>query len=388
MIATIMRKLGATSRYEPARGRYCRTMVRGSTSMWRWAPLSTSSCGIAASGIVAFAASFVMAADAGDSIGDTSTSCDAASAGVPSHTHRQATPSWISTSDKTTAECNMHWANTAQETGTSGAFDPGQSDYFEVKLIGRDDNEKTPVCPSVANQQTSQLLHNRIAILPNIMTNEECAGIAKETERILEENKAQNIQGRKTESWATYRRFNSESQEVIDKLLGQHVLEFLDRRMPEISKEILKGRSTCSDFKSFARKIGKKNRKNITSFCWDDPVVIKYDAGNRLAPHEDMRDLTIVVPLNPLLKGDSPLPLTGGGTRFWLEGTTPECATADDGVLLKPPAGWGIIFNGEITHSGESVEAGTRFVLMTSIVLDNESEEEEVQEDDDDDETE
>ena len=56
---------------------------------------------------------------------------------------------------------------------------------------------------------------------------------------------------------------------------------------------------------------------------------------------------------------------------FWLEETTPDLARAEDGVLLKPPAGWGIIFNGEITHSGESVEAGTRFVLMTSIVLDN-----------------
>ena len=355
-------------------------MMRG--SMRRWAPFSTSSCGIATSGAVAFAASFVMAADAGDSIGDTSTSCDAASASVPSHTHRQATPSWISTSDKTNAECRMHRANTARDAGTSGAFNPGQSDYFEVKLIGRDDKEKTPVHPPVANQQSSQILHNRIVVLPNIITKEECAGIAKETERILEENKAQNIQGRKTESWATYSRFNSHSQQVMDRLLGQHVLEFLDRRMPEISKEILKGHSTCSDFKSFTRKIGKKSGKDITRFCWDDPVVIKYDAGNRLAPHEDMRDLTIVVPLNPL-KGEFPLPLTGGGTRFWLEGTTPECATANDGVLLRPPAGWGIIFNGEITHSGESVEAGTRFVLMTSIVLDNESESEEEEEEED-----
>lgn len=355
-------------------------------SIRRWPPFSTSSCGIAASGIVAFAASFVMAADAGDNIGDTSTSCDAASAGVPRHTHRQATPSWISTSDKINAECNMYWANTDHDAGTSGAFNPGQSDYFEVKLtsIGRDDNEKTPVHPPVANQQSSQILRNRIAVLPNIITKEECATIAKDTERILEENKAQNIKGRKTESWATYSRFSSESHQVMDRLLGQHVLEFLDRRMPEISEEILKGQSTYSDFKSFTRKIGEKNKKDIASFCWDDPVVIKYDAGNQLAPHEDMRDLTIVVPLNPL-KGDFPLPLTGGGTRFWLEGTTPECATADTGVLLKPPAGWGIIFNGDITHSGESVEAGTRFVLMTSIVLDSESEEEE--DDDDDDKT-
>ena len=362
------------------------------SSMRRWAPLSTPSCGLAASGAVAIAVSFVMAADADDSIGDTSTSCDAASRrlGVPSHNNRQVTPCWIRTSDKTNVECNTHRANAAHGAGTtcSGAFNPGQSDYFEVKLIRRDDNEKAPV----ANQQPSQILYNRIAVLPNIITKEECATIAKDTERILGENKARNIQGRKTESWATYSRFSSESQQVMDRLLGQHVLEFLDRRMPEISEAILKGQSPCSDFKSFTRKIGKKNGKDITNFCWDDPVVIKYDAGNQLAPHEDMRDLTIVVPLNPL-KGDFPLPLTGGGTRFWLEGTTPACAISDDGVLLKPPAGWGIIFNGEITHSGESVEAGTRFVLMTSIVLDNECESEDEEEekeetDDGEDETE
>jgi hypothetical protein len=64
-------------------------------------------------------------------------------------------------------------------------------------------------------------------------------------------------------------------------------------------------------------------------------------------------------------------PLVGGGTCFWLEGTPGVTPENTDGVLLKPPPGSGIIFNGDITHSGNSVDGGTRFVLMTSINLDD-----------------
>ena len=105
-------------------------------------------------------------------------------------------------------------------------------------------------------------------------------------------------------------------------------------------------------------------------YYWDDPVVIKYKAGNKLAPHTDERDLTIVVPLNPLRD----FPLDGGGTRFWIGGTTPELADDDSGVSLKPKCGSGILFNGNITHSGNSVERYSRFVLMTSITLDQDDE--------------
>jgi len=121
-------------------------------------------------------------------------------------------------------------------------------------------------------------------------------------------------------------------------------------------------------------------------YHWDDPVVIKYIAGNQLAPHEDMRELTIVVPLNPLGEKDdtAKFPLVGGGTRFWLEGTSPESATSDAGVSIKPSPGSGILFNGDITHSGNSVHQGTRFVLMTSICLDEDSDYDDVDNDGED----
>ena len=45
--------------------------------------------------------------------------------------------------------------------------------------------------------------------------------------------------------------------------------------------------------------------------------------------------------------------------------------SAGGGVSIKPPAGCGILFNGNITHSGNALISGTRYVLMTSIVIDN-----------------
>lgn len=353
----------------------------------RWAFQAISSHPFSASAIAALAASFVVAAR-DDTAGDAGTSCDAAIASRMSNHPSCPSPSWISRSDKTSAECRICRADSAIHGATVGAkaFDPVKSDYFEVKLVessvGRDDCDGTRVRIPLPDRHSTPILHNKIAVLPKIITTEECASIVNDTERIMKENSDKKIRGRKTESWAAYSRFSSENQKVMDRILGEHVLEFLDRHMPGVVEKILKGQNGDdsdagrSTFKTLARTFGKTNAKEVTSFCWDDPVVIKYDAGNCLAPHEDMRDLTIVIPLNPL----AGYPLRGGGTMFWLEETTPDLARAEDGVLLKPPAGWGIIFNGEITHSGESVEAGTRFVLMTSIVLDNDDD------DDDDDE--
>jgi len=375
-------------------------------------------------------------------------------------------PSWVSwgSSDKTTwAECERRIQksssravdaeaeeeddidhaddddtnnNKSSSSSSSSSFDPVKSDYYVVELVDEDEDEnenenenenetktrcmvdgcerdkKHSVSDNNSNNNNNNnrlILHNRMAVLPSILTEDECKMIVDDTERILDENRIiKNIRGKKTESWAMYSRFSPHCQDVMDRLLGQQILEFLDQRMPEVSEHILlrnyrnsqnqnhSDDTSMHNHKTFKSTMalrtfggGKRrntanasaNAKEVSKFCWDDPVVIKYDAGNKLAPHEDMRDLTIVIPLNPLMVDGSSYPLEGGGTRFWLEGTTPECANADDGILIKPPAGWGIIFNGLTTHSGESVQTGTRFVLMTSIVLDDEEDD-----DDDDDE--
>lgn len=233
----------------------------------------------------------------------------------------------------------------------------------------------TPASGSVPVEDQAPLLHNTVVVLPGLLTEGECEAIVLETERILRENRASR--GVKTEKWATFSRFDPECRRILDRLLREHVLAFIELRLPDVARRLFR-RGGADDAGSEVsdddggRRCGRDDGgKPVPTgmpmdYYWDDPVVIKYTAGNRLAPHEDMRELTIVVPLNPL----GGFPLEGGGTRFWPEGTAPEDAGSDAGVSVHPAPGSGIIFNGNITHSGNSVYGGTRFIMMTSINLD------------------
>lgn len=318
--------------------------------------------------------------------------------------------SWVTGSDSTRAECTVHTSRQAiyhrhahascilnekesnktttfSEEGLDSTFDPHKTKYFEIKLSsseegGGNDRKDHLLGSFDISTMDTPILHNTIVVLPHLMSSAECQMLVEDAEHILAKNKAQNIQGCKTESWTVYSRFEKKSQEVMDRVLGDYILSFLELRKPDIAKKLTIDGSrrftTSSDCHT-----QRCNARNTRGVYWDDPVVIKYIAGNQLAPHEDMRELTVVVPLNPL----ETVPLGGGGTRFWLEGTTPEDAANTDrtgGVSVKPSAGSGILFNGDITHSGNSVHSGTRFVLMTSITLDDDDDDEFDEIDDDD----
>jgi hypothetical protein len=275
---------------------------------------------------------------------------------------------WVAGTNKTIAECSLH-QNQSKEEDPLG-FNPGTSRYFEIKLAASSsaDNNNEEVCSKENNNNSSTILHNKVIVLPDLITSNECKSLCEDAERILAENKARNVRGCKTERWTVYSRFGKESQKVMDRVLGEHILAFLELRMPDVAKQIF------SRGVSYSAKKRNNNTKETMSFYWDDPVVIKYSAGNQLAPHEDMREITVVIPLNPL----DQYPLGGGGTRFWLQGTTQ--ANDSDGISVKPSPGSGILFNGEITHSGNEVVSGTRFVLMTSITFDEEEDDEDDEE--------
>lgn len=277
------------------------------------------------------------------------------------------TPGWVKESECTKAKCSIH-----QSEGISvkpEKFNAMKSKFYEVRLESSPDQMK--VCDrklKIADKNdllqtdevdtSNQLLHNTLIVLPDLLSTEECEMLVQDAERILEEKKRNNIgKGVKTESWTIYSSFESRCQKVMKRILENVVLDFIEARLPQVDRLLFR------DHKVIPKGMPME-------YYWDDPVVIKYKAGNMLAPHTDDRDLTIVVPLNPLRD----FPLDGGGTRFWIEGTTPELADDDSGVSLQPKCGSGILFNGNITHSGNSVVEGTRFVLMTSITLDEDDE--------------
>ena len=318
--------------------------------------------------------------------------------------------SWVTETASTKAECGVHESRlenihihmhrskkqsnsnvtNSVTQKTESPFYPAKSKYFSIRLSSTTEPHSTNNDAATLVHRSDPILHNSIVVLPNLMSLEECKLIVQDAERILDENKRKNIKGCKTESWTIYSRFNAQSQQIMDRVLGKDVISFLQLRMPTIANKILK-HDNCNNENNKNKCITSRrtstststSTKELMSFYWDDPVVIKYVEGNKLAPHEDMRELTVVIPLNPL--DDFPLGGESGGTRFWLGGTTPENADSTGGVSVKPSAGSGILFNGEITHSGNPVYSDTRFVLMSSITLDDDVHD---ADDDDDDELE
>lgn len=277
---------------------------------------------------------------------------DASSCSAKEET-RQCHLSWVqdcATTNK--AECSVVMRSPSRSDAAmnqQGGFDPARSRFYEIKL--------SP-CVTQDESSESSLLHNTILVLPNLLTPQECKLLVANAERILDN--AEHI-GVKTEKWTLYSHFTHQCQHIMEVLLQKHTLAFIQQRLPDVAEKLCLCRNDNDEQSSVAKGM---------EYYWDDPVIIKYTAGNRLAPHEDMRQLTIVVPLNP----SKDFPLVGGGTRFWPQGTiAPE--DEHGGVSVMAPAGSGIVFNGDITHSGNSVLEGTRFVLMTSINLDDSDDE-------------
>lgn len=286
-------------------------------------------------------------------------------------------PAWVQGSASASAQCFLHIPNQIQSEPDE-SFEPASCIYSELKLVPSLSPPSPDTTAAVqANEPTtssSALPQNILILLPGLLTAEECEWLVRDTERLLCENSTKG--GVKTEKWALLSRLGQRSQQILDKMLGKNVLEFIELRLPAVAKQLLGPRPEGSSDAS-ARSVLQEEgggtsdgpRAMPMSYYWDEPVIIKYLAGNDLAPHEDLRELTIVVPLNPSEK----FPLVGGGTRFWPEvgACSDSEVSCETGVSVEAPPGCGIIFNGDMTHSGNPVHQGTRFLLMTSINLDS-----------------
>ena len=277
----------------------------------------------------------------------------------------QCRPPWVHEEGATRAECwvrqpSPHEVDGSELEGPSSPFDPRRARVYEVRLVPGDSGGASSPAGMLAGvaggaRPATPLLHNTVVVLPRLLTEAECALIVRNAERIEAASEAAGV---RAERWMLYERFDPECRAVIDRALGG-TLAFLETRLPDVARAVLSDGSEPAPSSS---------RGMPMAYYWDDPVVIKYTAGNKLAPHQDMRELTAVFPLNPCGLSLEGFPgFEGGGTRFWLEGTGPDHAKSSDGVSLTPPPGSGVLFNGEITHSGNVVRTGSRFLLMTSI---------------------
>ena len=102
-------------------------------------------------------------------------------------------------------------------------------------------------------------------------------------------------------------------------------------------------------------------------FSLDEPAVNVYYPGGEFRPHEDLKDLTVFVPLSP--DGS----FTGGGTAFWSEHIDVErggdVQNFEPSLVLRLPRGTAAFWGGDITHAGQPVASGVRHIFVASFSL-------------------
>ena len=200
-------------------------------------------------------------------------------------------------------------------------------------------------------------LTNSILLLPNILTMEECQYLSQEADRVI-------LNGYSRDTYSDYaemlrrrekplRRIsledmNPKANKLSSQILLERVLPKLENKFPELLKSL----------KIDGYRQGK--------FEWasDEPTVNRYTQGGQFEPHEDAYSLSVII----LLTDD----FEGGGTSFWPT-TKEETAMGKDmwktyekGILVKPEIGTALLFNGDITHSGNRVTSGVRHLYVGS----------------------
>jgi hypothetical protein len=213
---------------------------------------------------------------------------------------------WLRTSEEATADVTVHNNNSAR--GSNGQ----QTYFFKVVLQHsssgqREANNGRPAADrddhlnlhdQLASSSHQSPLHNTVLVLPELLSAAECELLKQEAQRVLNlTEKAGQCQGKET--WALGSKFSPEGQIVLEKLLQRRAFSFLQGYLPGMLPP-----SDRSNGRKHSLTPSGENLKDI----WDEAVVIKYLPGNRLAPHEDLRPLTLVVPLEH--------PTDGGGTTF------------------------------------------------------------------------
>ena len=98
-----------------------------------------------------------------------------------------------------------------------------------------------------------------------------------------------------------------------------------------------------------------------------EPAVNVYCSGGNFPLHDDGYDMSIVINLSP------PGAFEGGGTQYWREMDDDKWqqngTQTREPTLVQPPQGSALIFNGNITHAGRATTRGTRHVFVSSFDL-------------------
>jgi hypothetical protein len=147
----------------------------------------------------------------------------------------------------------------------------------------------------------------------------------------------------------------ADARDLSSVLIRQRAIMFLTQHLPEVAERL------------FGPAIKRSSLR--IAFSNFEPAVIRYGPSGEFERHRDESALTIVVPLS-----EPPAFAGGGGTIFFPEVSapppgTPESADGGCAVVINPPAGFAVFFNGQIWHASSPVGSGCRHLFVASFGL-------------------
>ena len=200
---------------------------------------------------------------------------------------------------------------------------------------------------------------NSVLLLPRLMSDAECAAVIGEIEAKSADRGAATTE-------LSYERFHipelsSSTRLTFEAILRARLLPFVSTQLPHVESFIW--RKSHVDPKVFGDC--SRNLSDLAfRFSSHEPAINRYSVGCHFPPHTDNLALTV----NVLL--DQPGSFVGGGTNFWHEGAPLEHGHQGSATLrIEPSSGVGVVFNGNVKHSGGAVTAGVRHVLVASFSL-------------------
>lgn len=196
-------------------------------------------------------------------------------------------------------------------------------------------------------------LHDSILTLPELASPEECSQLVGAADAWCESSEWSGVALRRIECHPDGVNLNGRAHALSHVLLSR-ALWAVESLMPDLAGNLFPDACGLLDL-SF-------------KFSGEEPMLNRYTVGGDFAPHQDGHALTVLMPLSTA-DGE----FEGGGTAFWSPETIgPDSASAKGvppSLVLRPPAGTGILWRGHLTHAGLPVTRGVRHVWVASFDL-------------------
>jgi len=223
-------------------------------------------------------------------------------------------------------------------------------------------------CLSSQNKpRKTEDLSNRILLMSNVLSTEECQLLMNDADHVLGGSKYNRdlieVDEDDKEGAADERRLrrvslcdmSQSSQKLSHDLIFCRILPALRQNNPELLESLGLSRFDVP--------------LNEMDWASDEPSINRYEVGGRFDPHRDGYAMTVIV----LLSTDEAF--LGGGTRFFdsaqfaeafMDGNCSDDTDSDSSVVVKPPQGTVVLFSGDIYHAGCPVTKGTRHLFVAS----------------------